>query len=245
MTTVNLEKEYSADLCESFSALKVSSDKEESIAVDETANKATADIHNDRSPNFKLARIMQLKNHLLTIRAKHKVLIMKSETLKDAHIYCVINRISAQQYGPLLERFIQQRFCYIKTDAKDCRGDCTKDGKNCEIKVSLGGALHCKFNYVQIRPAHDCDIYILTAYHLCSDNVDKGGDLYIFKVPTKDIKALIVKYGGYAHGTIKEHGPIIMESFAEKNNKEYALRPSFNDECWKALLAFQINEAQL
>jgi hypothetical protein len=38
--------------------------------------------------------------------------------------------------------------------------------KNSEVKVSLGGATHSKFNFVQIRPSHDCDTYILTAYHL-------------------------------------------------------------------------------
>ena len=154
--------------------------------------------------------------------------------------------MSAQQYGPLLERFIRTTFNYVKNNANDCTGDCSKDGKNSEVKVSIGGATHSKFNFVQIRPAHDCDNYILTAYHLCHDNVADEGELYIFKISKDAIKKLIVLHGGYAHGTIKEHGAITTDSIdVEHVIKEYALRPSINDDCWKAMLPFRISETEL
>jgi hypothetical protein len=144
----------------------------------------------------------------------------------------------------LLERFIRIKFNYNKNKAEHCTGDCSKDGNNSEVKVSLGGATHTKFNFVQIRPSHECGIYILTAYHLSPENVESEGELYIFKVPKSDIKKLIVSHGGYAHGTVKEHGVITVENI-EKGMREYALRPTINDNCWKALLMFRIPETEL
>ena len=146
-------------------------------------------------------RVKRLMEHLTLSKVDHKDSIMKLATLKEAHTYCVIYKISAQQYGTLLERFIRIKFNYVKNKAEDCTGDCSKDGKNSEVKVSLGGATHSKFNFVQIRPSHDCETYILTAYNLSSDNVESEGELYIFKVPMEDIKKIILRFGGYAHGT--------------------------------------------
>jgi hypothetical protein len=191
----------------------------------------------------KTERIKKLKEHLALSKIKHEEQIINLPTLKEAHIYCVINGISAQQYGPLLEKFIRIKFNYIKNKAEDCTGDCSKDGKNSEVKVSLGGNNHIKFNFVQIRPSHDCDIYILTAFHLTQENVETEGELFVFKVSKEDIKKIIISHGGYAHGTIKEHGAITIESLNDKKNtKEYALRPTINDECWKALLLHRVNE---
>jgi len=190
--------------------------------------------------------VKRLREHLTISKVNHKDQIMKLATLKEAHIYCVIHGVSTQQYGPLLERFIRRKFNYIKNKAEDCTGDCSKDGKNSEVKVSLGGATHTKFNFVQIRPSHDCETYILTAYNLSSDNVESEGELYIFKVPKEDIKTIVVSFGGYAHGTIKEHGKITIESLNdEKSNKEYALRPTINDACWKAFMPFKVPESGL
>lgn len=148
--------------------------------------------------------------------------------------------------GSLLEKFIRTKFNYVKNKAEDCTGDCFKDGKNSEVKVSLGGARHKKFNFVQIRPLHDCDTYILTAYHLSHENIESEGELYIFKVPKNDIKNIVISYGGYAHGTIKEHGIITTESLNDENKiKEFALRPTINDNCWKELMNFRVSETSL
>lgn len=73
-----------------------------------------------------------------------------------------------------------------------------------------------------------------------------NGDLYIFKVSNIEMKKLIVSYGGYAHGTMKEHGKITEETVNDtKIIKEYALRPTIGDKCWKALLPFRVQEADL
>ena len=194
----------------------------------------------------KSERVKRLREHLTLSKVKCEDQVMKLSTLKEAHAYCVIRGVSAQQYGPLLEKFIRTKFNYIKNKAEDCNGDCSKDGNNSEVKVSLGGATHTKFNFVQIRPSHDCEYYILTAYHLSHENVEEEGELYVFKVPKSDIKNIVVSYGGYAHGTIKEHGEITIDSFNdEKSIKEYALRPTINDDCWKALMVFRVSENEL
>ena len=192
-------------------------------------------------------RIKRLKEHLFLSKMKHETHIMKQRTLKDAHTYCVVHNVSSQQYGPILEKYIRTKFNYIKNKAKDCTGDCSKNGKNSEVKVSIGGGSnHTKFNFVQIRPSHDCETYILTAYHLSHENVIREGILYIFKVPKTQIKKIIVLYGGYAHGTIKEHGKITIQSLNDESTvKEYALRPTINDKCWKALMTFHIKENKL
>lgn len=197
-------------------------------------------------PMDKTERVKRLREHLVLSKVNHEDQVMKLGTLKEAHTYCVINSVSAQQYGPLLERFIRIKFNYIKNKAEECTGDCSKDGKNSEVKVSLGGATHTRFNFVQIRPSHDCETYILTAYNLSSENVESEGELYIFKVPKEEIKKIVVSFGGYAHGTIKEHGKITNESLNdEKSIKEYALRPTINDACWKALMPFKVPESDL
>jgi hypothetical protein len=194
----------------------------------------------------KSERVKRLEEHLDISKVKHEDQIMNLATLKEANTYCIICGLSAQQYGPLLEKFIRTKFNYSKNNAKDCTGDCSKEGKNSEVKVSLGGATHKKFNFVQIRPSHDCETYILTAYHLSPENVKTEGELYIFKVPKSDIKNLVVSYGGYAHGTINEHGIITKDSINDELSiKEYAIRPTINDECWNALLEFRVSESDL
>jgi hypothetical protein len=194
----------------------------------------------------KIERVKRMKEIIALSKVKHEEQVMKLHSLKEANTYCVIHGLSAQQYGPLLEKYIRTNFKYIKNKAKDCIGDCSKDGKNSEIKVSLGGTTHSKFNFVQIRPSHDCDTYILTAYHLSTENVEEEGELFVFKVPKADIKQIVMSYGGYAHGTVKEHGSITIESLNdEKNIKEYAIRPTINDECWKALITHRVIESEL
>ena len=185
-----------------------------------------------------ISTIKRLKDHLALVKIDHKKRIMNLETLKDAHVYCILYNISAQQYGPMLETFIQ-----TKNKANECNGDCSKDGENIEIKVSLGGTTHIKFNFVQIRPHHDCDPYILTAYHLSDANVESEGELYIFRVSKAEIKKLLVLYGGYSHGTKTEHGIITIESLDDETNcNEYSLRPTVGDACWNALHEFRITE---
>lgn len=194
----------------------------------------------------KTTRIKKLKDRIAMSKLTHENTLMSLSSLKEAHAYCVIHNISSQTFGPWLERFIQEKFGYTKNKAKDCSGDCSKNGENSEIKVSLGGSTHIKFNFVQIRPSHNCHNYILTAYHLSLENVEEEGELYIFKIPKDDMKVLVVSHGKYAHGTNKEHGLITIESLNDnENKKEYALRATIHDNCWNALLPFRIDENDL
>lgn len=183
-----------------------------------------------------------LKNHLTLSTIKHDIEILKETTLKNAHIYCVVNNISAQQFGPLLESYICLKNMFTKNSASNCNGDLSFNNINIEVKVSLGGSKHNKFNWVQIRLSHDIQYYMLTAYHLNHGNVENFGDLYTFIVPKKDMRILILKYGGYAHGTIKEHGKIVFE---DMDTQEYALRPTYGDRCWLDMLVYSNTSSPL
>jgi hypothetical protein len=188
-------------------------------------------------------RIQKLKEQLARSTINHAEEILNETTLKNAHLYCVINDVSAQKYGPLLEKYIRIKNKFVKNTASECNGDCSKDDKNVEVKASLGGSKHNKFNWVQLRVSHDIQYYILTAYHLTNKNVEIGGELYVFRVPKADMPHLIANYGGYAHGTNKEHGSITIADLKdEKNKKEYALRPSYGDKCWSDIMKFRISE---
>jgi hypothetical protein len=190
--------------------------------------------------------ILKLKEHLARSTINHEQEIVKETTLKNAHVYCVVNNVSAQQYGPLLEKYIRIKNNFAKNTASECNGDCSKDNKNAEVKASLGGAKHNKFNWVQLRVSHDVQYYILTAYHLTNKNVDICGELYVFSVTKQDMLTLIEKYGGYAHGTNKEHGLITVSDLEdETNKKEYAIRPSYGDTCWLDILKYRVNEESL
>ncbi len=194
-------------------------------------------------PIKKMSYVDKLKDHLKISKINHDEEIMKQPTLKSAHIYCVINNVSAQQYGPLLEKYIINYYKYNKKKSTECIGDCSdKDLNNIEIKVSIGGSNHDKFNYVQIRISQNVSYYILTAYHLSSMNVENEGELYMFKVSKEDLKQIILEHGSYAHGTIKKNGKITIESLNDETNlNEYAIRPLYGDECWNSLMKFRIN----
>jgi hypothetical protein len=130
----------------------------------------------------------------------------------------------------------------IKNNAGSCNGDLQHNQHNFEIKVSNGGKENNKFNYVQLRMNHSCD-YILTAYYLNSMNVETEGVLFIFKLTKKDLKPIILKYGGYAHGTKQKLGEISENDLENPtNDKEYAIRPKYGDKCWNELLQFRVDE---
>ncbi len=167
---------------------------------------------------------------------------MALPTLKDAHIYCKYNNLSGQFTGPVLEKYIKIKYNMTKNNASLCKGDLKCNEINVEIKASNGGKENNKFNFVQLRMNHNCK-YILTAYYIDYTNLDNLGELYIFKLNKENIKPLILKYGGYAHGTIEKLGEKTMDDLNDTDNpKEYALRPKYGDKCWIELLNYRVNE---
>lgn len=186
----------------------------------------------------------RLKLILDRSKVNHKSEILKQETLKDAHIYCKMNNLTGQESGPLIETYMKNKFNMKKNDPSACIGDlCIKteeESKNVELKISNGGKDNNKFNYVQLRMNHNCD-YIFTAYYLDYTNLNQTGELFVFYLKKNNIKELIMKYGTYAHGTIKKLGKISKNDLNNNSNiKEYALRPKYGDKCWNDLLKFRI-----
>lgn len=172
----------------------------------------------------------------------HTENIMKLPTLKDAHIYCKYNKLSGQYTGLILEKYIKIKYNMIKNNIYSCNGDLKYNNTNIEIKASNGGKENNKFNFVQIRMNHDCE-YILTAYYIDNNNLETLGELFIFKLNKENIKSLVLKYGGYAHGTVGKLGKISKEDLDDIiNQKEYVLRPKYGSECWNELLKFRIDE---
>ena len=184
----------------------------------------------------------KLKYILGISQCNHKIEIMKEANIKRAHIYCKINQLSGQVAGPLIEYYVKNKYGMDKIDPSLCKGDLQVNNITYELKISNGGKENNKFNYVQLRMNHDC-LYIFTAYYLCIDNIETEGDLYIFKLNKDDVKKLILKYGGYAHGTVQKLGKITdIELDNYKNDKEYAIRPKYGDKCWNDLLLFRVDE---
>ena len=186
----------------------------------------------------------------------HNRNIITLKTLKRAHIYCKINKLSGQISGPLIEYYIINKNNLIKNKSTDCIGDCSKIYnnnnidkqiiiKNFEIKASLGGIQHNKFNYVQLRMNHDIDFYILTAYYLCKENIKSKGELFVFMISKIDLKNIIFKYGNYAHGTLNKNGKRSFDVMNETDKNEYAIRPKYGDNCWKELLNFKVDEKNI
>ena len=150
----------------------------------------------------------KMRHLLLASKINHKKEIMKEPDIKEAHIYCKIkHELSGAVTGPLIENYIKNKNGMIKNNSSLCIGDLHHAQTNLEIKVSTGGKDNNKFNYVQLRMNHSCE-YILTAYYMNDDNVETKGELFIFRLTKRDIRELIFKYGGYAHGTIKKLGKI-------------------------------------
>jgi hypothetical protein len=167
--------------------------------------------------------------------------ISNEPSLKLAHMFCIKNKISSQMTGTLIENYIIDFYQMKKNNSSLSIGDANLNGINYEIKVSCGGKNRNKFNYVQLRMNHNCS-YLFTAYYLNQDNLTTFGELFIFKLDKKSIINMIVDYGSYAHGTIKNLGKIDIDSVVSIDNmREYALRIKFNSAAWIQLLKFRIH----
>jgi len=182
-----------------------------------------------------------LKNLLKEKNKNHSIFILKLDNIKDALIYCKINKLSGPKMGCLIEKYILNKYKIKKNKAKLCNGDFSVNNNNIELKVSLGGNLNNKFNFVQLRPSHNVNTYILICYYINISNININGEEYIFYIPKNNMIELIKSNGTYAHGTIKKLGKIndILD------NVEYALRTKYNDSLWNKLLNFQIKDLSI
>lgn len=226
------------------------SSKLASLSIKEKEEKEN-DLENEKKERKKQMTTQQnqiLKKKLQEILKEssinHIEEINKIETLKHAFIYCKINRLSGQISGPLLENYIKNKYNMIKNNASECKGDLQYQNFNYEIKISNGGKNNNKFNFVQIRVNHHFDFYLLMAYYIHDENIENLGELFIFQITKEHIKQLILNFGGYAHGTVTKLGNITIEDLnKDENDKEYALRPKFNDKCWIELLKYRVDES--
>lgn len=166
----------------------------------------------------------------------HKKQILENLTIKDALAYCKIHNIN-NSFGNLIEHYlcVKNKEIISRNKSSSCNGDISVNGETYELKCSLGGKSHDRFNFVQIRLNHECDYYILISYHLTFKNVNNNGDIYVFKIDKENMKKLIIKHGSYAHGSIKYFGKICENNL----NYEYCLRPKYGDKCWKDLSRFR------
>lgn len=147
-------------------------------------------------------------------------------------IYCK-KYLLPTQWGPLLEAHIKKLFSLKKPINRMSGDGHSTNGKNVEIKVSLGD-VKGSFNFVQIRPDHKIDYYIFMCYNVFDDEL---GKIYWFLCPSNKLYELLPKYGSYAHGTIEKFGKIEMTNMYG-HNYEYALRPDpiNNTHLWDILI---------
>lgn len=181
--------------------------------------------------------IINKLNDILHINNKndYKKEIIKQKTIKDAHIYCKINKLNGQTFGCLIEYYMINKFSMKKVKSSLQLGDAEKNNLYYEIKTSLGGKFHNKFNYVQIRLNHKIDYYIFLAYYIDKNNVNNCGELFIFKLNKYQVKEVVYKHGTLAHGTKNENKD-------ENLYKEFAIRLTYNSKLWNILLDYRIKE---
>ena len=182
----------------------------------------------------------KLKDVLNETKINHKKEILK-KNIKDAFVYCKINKLFGQIYGPLIEHYIINKYNFKRNSFNECCGDFNINNKNIELKISLGGNEHNKFNYVQIRFNHNIDYFIFISYYLNKTNIRSYGDLFIFKIKKQELKEIVKEFGNYAHGTKKKLGEL---SPNNSNNYEYVIRTKYNDKCWKKLLKYRIHNIE-
>ena len=147
--------------------------------------------------------------------------VCKNET--DTLRKCILCKayLSSNQWSVLLEQFIKQKFKMSRTQNNVSGDGITNRDFNVEIKVSLG-ADNGQVHFVQIRPDHKVDYYLMLVY-----NVHEGklGSIHWLLCKSEELYALLPEYGGYAHGTIEKLGKITLDNIYGRNC-EYALRPN-------------------
>lgn len=132
--------------------------------------------------------------------------------------------LSATEWAPLLEKYLKDMFKISKAKQSDEGDGISINNKKIEIKVSLGDAKGI-FNFVQLRPDHDLDYYLIVCYNLYEST---KGKIYMLLCNPNELYNLIPEYGHYAHGNIKKLGKITINNIKGRN-LEYCLRPRLNN----------------
>jgi hypothetical protein len=165
------------------------------------------------------------RNKLLSFVKSMKVNTNTREILdtiqkeKDLTNKCILYRKFLSPQSTHIERIIRNDL-FIEKPINETSGDGTKNGLNYEIKYS-GHAQKSRLNFVQIRPDHNIDFYILIGYNMYfNDNLGKA---FVFKIPSAAMYDLVVKHGGYSHGTLKHLGRINKKNLKGRN-LEYSIR---------------------
>lgn len=156
------------------------------------------------------------------LRQKKNVQIMCKEE-KNILRKCILCRsyLSSNQWAPIMEEHIMEIFGIRKKKNNTSGDGNTNKNFNIEIKVSLGTD-NGQVNFVQIRPDHDVDYYILLVYNLHEEQL---GKVHWFLCKSQELYHLIPEYGGYAHGTTEKLGKITLDNIHGRNC-EYCLRPN-------------------
>jgi len=144
-------------------------------------------------------------------------------SLKEYARDCVLYGVSSQAYGKGAES-IAGNLCHFQKETAEDRGDHIHNNKSIEYKFSIANS-DGKINFVQLRPSHKIDYYILSYY----DPKHTGPDvLEHFICESQALYSLIPEFGGYAHGTVKDNGKVTAENIVKnlKNGCEYAVRPN-------------------
>jgi len=185
---------------------------------------------------------VELVNTMRTNESEHQkqTIIDKIQHTTELIDKCILCRYYLSPLSTNMEKILRNDL-QIGGPLNNTSGDGHKNGVNYEIKYS-GHTKRSTLNFVQIRPDHDIDYYILVCYNMYAG--DKGS-AHILKVPANDVYDMVVKYGEYAHGT-KKHLGAIDKSSLTGNNNEYSLRcnpntkKGKNHDLWNILRAYEV-----
>ena len=155
--------------------------------------------------------------------------------------------LKATEWSSIIEKYLKNLFMISNTKERDEGDGITKNNKKVEIKVSLGDTKG-QFNFVQLRPDHKLDYYLIVCYNLYEL---KKGKIYFFLCEPTELYKLIPKYGGYAHGNTKILGNIKKNNIKNRN-LEYNLHPivknnkNKQNQLWNEMIKkFLVNENQV
>jgi hypothetical protein len=156
---------------------------------------------------------------------------------------CILIKKYLTPQSAITEKIIKKDL-KMENKINQTSGDARKNSNNYEIKYS-GHAKKSMWNFVQIRPDHDVQDYVLLGYNMYDESDKDIGKGYVFKVPAEKMYNLVINYGGYAHGTVGKLGKITKDNIKGRNC-EYALRcdpnskQGKNKEIFDELLKYEI-----